>query len=51
MQLYYYMEQVGWDGRPRPAGSRPVIDNDHWPETVAGMSDSFLGEPFLGPLG
>ncbi len=51
VQLYYYMEQVGWDGRPRPAGSRPVIDNDHWPETVAGMSDSFLGEPFLGPLG
>ena len=51
VQLYYYMEQVGWDGRPRPAGSRPVIDNDHWPDTVAGMSDSFLGEPFLGPLG
>ena len=19
MQLYYYMEQIGWDGKPRPA--------------------------------
>jgi catechol 2,3-dioxygenase-like lactoylglutathione lyase family enzyme len=51
MQLYYYMEQVGWDGRPRPAELRPKIDNAHWPETVEGRSDSFLGEPFLGPLG
>jgi catechol 2,3-dioxygenase-like lactoylglutathione lyase family enzyme len=51
VQLYYYMEQVGWDGRPRPTESRPVIDNDHWPDTVAGLSDSFLGEPYLGPLG
>src|SRR5262249_25525875 len=26
IQLYYNMEQVGWDGRPRPAGQRPKID-------------------------
>lgn len=51
MQLYYYMEQVGWDGKPRPAELRPKIDNANWPETVAGQSDSFLGEPFMGPLG
>jgi catechol 2,3-dioxygenase-like lactoylglutathione lyase family enzyme len=50
-QLYYYMEQVGWDGRPRPASQRPKIDNAKWPEAVEGRSDTFLGEPFLGPLG
>ncbi len=50
-QLYYYMEQVGWDGKPRPASQRPKIDNKKWPEAVDGKSDTFLGEPFLGPLG
>ena len=50
-QLYYYMEQIGWDGKPRPAHLRPKVDNANWPPSVAGLSDSFLGEPFLGPLG
>jgi catechol 2,3-dioxygenase-like lactoylglutathione lyase family enzyme len=51
MQLYYYMEQVGWDGRPRPAAQRPKIDNKNWPETVLATTDTFSGETFLGPLG
>ena len=50
-QLYYYMEQVGWDGKPRPASMRSKIDNKKWPEAVEGKSDTFLGEPYLGPLG
>ena len=50
-QLYYYMEQIGWDGKPRPAHLRPQIDNANWPPSVPGQSDTFLGEPFLGPLG
>jgi hypothetical protein len=45
------MEQVGWDGRPRPASQRAKIDNAKWPEAVEGRSDTFLGEPFFGPLG
>ncbi len=49
LQFYYAMEQVGWDGKPRPAASRrqtgPV---DQWPETVAGLSDSYAGEAFFG---
>jgi catechol 2,3-dioxygenase-like lactoylglutathione lyase family enzyme len=49
MQLYYYMEQVGWDGRPRPAALRSKVDNDRWPESVPAMSDAFLGEAYLGP--
>jgi len=51
VQLYHYMEQVGWDGKPRPASARPVVDPANWPETVPAYSDSFTGEPFLGPWG
>jgi catechol 2,3-dioxygenase-like lactoylglutathione lyase family enzyme len=51
IQLYYYMEQIGWDGRPRPAALRPKIDNQNWPATVTAAPDTFLGEAFLGPLG
>jgi catechol 2,3-dioxygenase-like lactoylglutathione lyase family enzyme len=51
IQLYYYMEQVGWDGKPRPAALRPKVDNQSWPETVAAQSDTFGGEVYLGPWG
>jgi len=51
IQLYYYMEQVGWDGRPRPADQRRPIDNDAWPDILDALSDTFQGETFLGPLG
>ena len=49
MQLYYYMEQIGWDGKPRPAHLRPRIDNANWPETVPLATDTFNGEVYLGP--
>jgi catechol 2,3-dioxygenase-like lactoylglutathione lyase family enzyme len=51
IELYYYMEQLGWDGQPRPAALRPKIDPNNWPETVEGRPDSFSGEPYLGPWG
>ena len=51
IQLYYYMEQIGWDGKPRPASARAKIDNANWPDSVPGQADTYLGEPFLGPLG
>jgi hypothetical protein len=50
-QLYYYMEQVGWDGKVRPKAERRKIDNAKWPETVPQMADSYDGETLLGPLG
>lgn len=50
VQLYYYMEQVGWDGKPRPAAQRPGVDVNNWPESVPAANDTFLGETFLGPL-
>ena len=49
VQLFFTMEQVGWDGRPRPAHLRPAIDNANWPATIDAASDTFLGEAFLGP--
>lgn len=51
LQLYYYMEQIGWDGRPRPAEQRRRTDNGAWPETLEPLPDSFAGEQFLGPWG
>ena len=51
IQIYYYMEQIGWDGKPKPENLRRKIDNNAWPETVQALSDSFNGEPYLGPWG
>jgi catechol 2,3-dioxygenase-like lactoylglutathione lyase family enzyme len=52
LQLYYYMEQVGWDGRPRPRDlPGETEDEAAWPDTVEARSDTFAGEPFLGPWG
>lgn len=49
VQLYYGMEQVGWDGRPRPAELRRKIDNTRWPLALDAQSDTYLGEAYLGP--
>jgi len=51
IQLYYYMEQVGWDGRPRPAAQRRQVEPSDWPDALEPLSDTFKGEPFLGPWG
>jgi catechol 2,3-dioxygenase-like lactoylglutathione lyase family enzyme len=51
VQLYYYMEQVGWDGRPRPAELRRKVDNAKWPDRLEPASDTYAGEPYLGPWG
>jgi catechol 2,3-dioxygenase-like lactoylglutathione lyase family enzyme len=53
IQLYYTMEQIGWDGLPRPRSERRTADANPatWPETVAALPDTFAGEPFLGPWG
>ncbi len=49
IQLYHQMEQIGWDGRPRPAAMRPKVDNANWPETLDANSDTGMGEVYLGP--
>jgi catechol 2,3-dioxygenase-like lactoylglutathione lyase family enzyme len=50
VQLYYYMEQVGWDGRPRPVEQRRKV-SDPWPETLAALEDTYVDQVFLGPIG
>ncbi len=50
IQLYYSIEQLGWDGRPRPAHLRPSVSQP-WPRAVDAQSDSYVGSAFLGPLG
>jgi catechol-2,3-dioxygenase len=51
VQVYFSMEQVGWDGRVRPASSRPNPKPGSWPATLAGEADVYGGETLLGPLG
>jgi catechol 2,3-dioxygenase-like lactoylglutathione lyase family enzyme len=48
IQLYCAIEQIGWDGKPRPKESRHPPSLKEWPEALEG-ADAYLGEPFLGP--
>lgn len=50
LQLYYYMEQVGWDGKPRPQKLRRPVEKD-WPEMLEPLSDTYVDQTFQGPLG
>jgi hypothetical protein len=45
------MEQIGWDGRPRPQSERRKVEPGVWPKALEAMSDTYQGEPFLGPWG
>jgi catechol 2,3-dioxygenase-like lactoylglutathione lyase family enzyme len=50
IQLYYYMEQVGWDGRPRPKRQRRRVTRG-WPEALEPLSDTYIDQVYQGPLG
>ena len=50
IELYHAMEQVGWDGRPRPAAQRRRVDAD-WPQTLEAAPDTYADQAFQGPLG
>ena len=50
IQLYYYMEQIGWDGRVRPASQRRKVTRD-WPEALEPLADTYQDQVFQGPLG
>jgi catechol 2,3-dioxygenase-like lactoylglutathione lyase family enzyme len=51
IQIYFAMEQVGWDGRPRPQSLRKPLGIADWPEALDGDRSAYMGEPFLGPWG
>jgi catechol 2,3-dioxygenase-like lactoylglutathione lyase family enzyme len=50
LMLYYYMERIGWDGRPRPPELRRKVGKD-WPATLEPLADTYAGPAFMGPLG
>jgi catechol 2,3-dioxygenase-like lactoylglutathione lyase family enzyme len=50
--LYCDMEQVGWDGRPRPATQRQKYGSpETWPQTLIGRPDRGIGFVYQGPIG
>ena len=51
IQLYYAMEQIGWDGKPRPKELRRPSQSSEWPEVLDADANAYLGEPFFGPWG
>jgi catechol 2,3-dioxygenase-like lactoylglutathione lyase family enzyme len=50
LQIYYYMEQIGWDGKVRPQSQRRAVQVE-WPETLEPLSDTYVDQVFQGPLG
>lgn len=50
LMLYYYMERIGWDGRPRPPELRRKVGKE-WPTTLDPLADTYAGPTFMGPLG
>ena len=50
VQLYYYMEQIGWDRKPRPVEMRRQTSRE-WPEFLDPMSDTYVDQVYQGPLG
>ena len=50
IQLYYYMEQIGWDGSVRPASERRRVTGE-WPQALEPLSDSYVDQVFQGPFG
>ena len=52
IQLYYYMEQVGWQGAPRrPEQRRTALALADWPDVLEPLSDTYADQTFQGPLG
>jgi hypothetical protein len=51
IQLYCAMEQIGWEGKPRPKEARRPRSLREWPESLDTDANAYLGEPFLGPWG
>jgi len=51
IQLYHAMEQIGWENKPRPKELRQPRKLSEWPQVLEAESNSYLGEPYLGPWG
>ena len=43
LELYYYMEQLGWDGKSRAASARRRVESGVWPDALEPLSDTYMG--------
>jgi catechol-2,3-dioxygenase len=50
IELYHAMEQIGWDGQPKPAAQRRRVD-PNWPQALESTPDTYADQTFQGPLG
>jgi catechol-2,3-dioxygenase len=50
IELYHAMEQIGWDGRARPAAQRRRVEPD-WPQALDASPDTYADQTSQGPLG
>lgn len=50
LQLYFDMESIGWDGKPRPESERRKAVHP-WPDTIAQDRGTYADRVFYGPLG
>ena len=51
LQLYYAMEQIGWQAQSRSRETRTPRKLSEWPEVLEADPNAYLGEPYLGPWG
>jgi len=51
VRLYHAMEQVDWNGNPRPASQRIATPVPAWPEALEDGALARSASVFLGPLG
>jgi catechol 2,3-dioxygenase-like lactoylglutathione lyase family enzyme len=49
IQFYFAMEQIGWDGKPRPKELRRPRKLSEWPDVLEADGNAYLGESYLGP--
>ncbi|MDH3466425.1 MAG: VOC family protein [Gammaproteobacteria bacterium] len=49
IQLYFTMDQIGWDGLPRPRNLAKDIPIKEWPTTIPYSDSMQFGEVFTGP--
>ena len=43
------MEQIGWEGKPKPKELRKPRRLNDWPEALERDENAYLGEAFSGP--
>jgi catechol 2,3-dioxygenase-like lactoylglutathione lyase family enzyme len=51
IRLYHSMEQVNWNGDPRPQDQRSILPVNQWPDALRDSPSAYSANIFQGPLG